>query len=392
MRILLCPFSDPGYLYPTIAVGIELQRRGHQVFLLGRESAQAAATSAGLPLIPVADRGMGTMSVRLWFRRQRDQYQTVRNVARDLQPDLIVTSVLCHGSLLAAETLDIPAVVLGLTAHLWNYRAGAEDEPELPTRRHWRTQETLRFYHNARSEAALPACSDATASRALLGAAFLLRGAPAFEYPGAQLPDGVHHVGPCPWEPQPDPEALGQVERFESRSDKPLVYVHLGRSFQGVELWPRLNAAFTDTPFRAVVELGRSDEPTADPRADILTVQLPWMAPLIQKSRLVISSATSASVLSALTHGRPLLVGPAGSEQPLLAEACTRAGVARHLPEDASPEIPRALAEALHDEGLHRRAQALGHSLRRAGGTTLAADHIEHAAGTRTTVPVLAAR
>lgn len=392
MRILLCPFSDPGYLYPTIAVGIELQRRGHQVFLLGRESAQSAATSAGLTLIPVADRGTGTMSVRLWFRRQGDQYQTVLNIGRDLQPDLIVTSVLCHGSLLAAETLDIPAVVLGLTAHLWNYRSGADDEPEFPARRQWRTQETLRFYNNARSEAALPACSDATAGRALLGAAFLLRGDPALEYPGAQLPDGVHHVGPCLWEPEPETEVLDEINRFEASSDKPLVYVHLGRSFQGIELWPRLNTAFTGTAFRAVVELGRSDDPIPDPRADILTVRLPWMAPLIQKSRLVISSATSASVLSSLTHGRPLLVGPAGSEQPLLAEACTRAGVARHLPQDATPEITRTLAEALHDVGLHQRARAIGHGLREAGGASLAADHIEHAAGTRATAPALAAR
>ena len=45
-----------------------------------------------------------------------------------VRADALVTSVLCHGALLAAELLDLPVVVLGLAAHLWDYAAGGGEE------------------------------------------------------------------------------------------------------------------------------------------------------------------------------------------------------------------------------------------------------------------------
>ncbi|MGW2548204.1 hypothetical protein ACWC5I_46955, partial [Kitasatospora sp. NPDC001574] len=60
MNILLCPLSDGGYLYPALAAGRELRRRGHRVGVLGRAGAAAVVaeasqstwysrTSAGVP-------------------------------------------------------------------------------------------------------------------------------------------------------------------------------------------------------------------------------------------------------------------------------------------------------------------------------------------------------
>ena len=36
MNILMCPLSDGGYLYPSVAIGRELRRRGHRISVLGR--------------------------------------------------------------------------------------------------------------------------------------------------------------------------------------------------------------------------------------------------------------------------------------------------------------------------------------------------------------------
>ncbi|MFH9829379.1 glycosyltransferase [Streptomyces bobili] len=383
MKVLLCPLSDPGYLYPAIAVGRELRRRGHHVTLLARHDTGPTAAAAGIPLTAVNDdNGTGTLSVCSWPRYQLDQYRVILAEARLQQPDALLTSVLCHGALLAADELDIPVIVLGLAAHLWPYPVGGHGEPEIPAQRHWRLRETIRFYNELRDEAGFTPFDHHAAARALLGTRFLLRGDPVLEYPGARLPADVHHVGPCLWEPNHDPAELDRLLGDPPSNGKRLVYVHLGRSFQGVGLWPQLNSAFTGGPFRAIVELGRSDNPTPHPDADITTVQLSWMAPLVEHVDLVITSATSAPVLTALTRGRPLLVAPAGSEQPLLAEACVRAGVALKLPERATSDF---LLKALGNSPLHLAATQLGARLTAAGGAPLAADHIERATMARPT-------
>jgi UDP:flavonoid glycosyltransferase YjiC (YdhE family) len=157
---------------------------------------------------------------------------------------------------------------------------------------------------------------------------------------------------------------------------KPVVYVHLGRVFGGESMWPRLNAAFTDGPFQAVVEQGRSGDPAPAPGADILTVRKPWMGPLVERSRLVLTNATSAPVLAALRCGRPLAVAPAGSEQPMLAEACVRAGVAVAFPSRVGQDLPTILAGAAGGLQLADNVRTLRNSLLRAPGPSGVADLI----------------
>jgi UDP:flavonoid glycosyltransferase YjiC (YdhE family) len=214
----------------------------------------------------------------------------------------------------------------------------------------------------------------------LLGDAFLLRGDPALEYPGAVLPDRVHHVGPLAWEPAADRAEVEAIEAHLRRSGKPVVYVHLGRFFGGTDQWPALNAAFADGPFQGVVEQGRSTDPRPDPGADILLVRKRWMGPLIDRAGLVLTSGTSAPVLAALLRGRPLGVSPNGSEQPLLAGACVRAGVAVRIPGVPTPEPSALLASAWRDHGLRMRAGAFGRRLAAVHSAARAADVIERVA------------
>lgn len=296
-----------------------------------------------------------------------------------------MTSVLCLGSLLAAEVLDVPVVVLGFAAHIWNYRGGAEAESAspfgIPAGRAGISREMLRLYRAAREHIGLPPRATRPGYEPYLGTVTLLRGHPELEYPGAVLPDRVHHVGPCAWEPPAEPGWLAEVEQHLDRVGKPVVYVHLGRTFGGVSPWRRLNAMFASGAFQALVEQGRSTEPAPDPNADLLLVRIPWMGPLIERSEMVLTSGTSAPVLNALLHGRPLGVSPNGSEQPLLGQACVRAGVAVHIP----PVVDGASAEVLHhirdDRQIRQRAAGLGRALAELGGSARAADFVEDVAG-----------
>lgn len=381
VNVLLSPLSDAGYLYPAVAVGRELRDRGHDVLVLGRASAAPVLGHSGLPFLAAEELGeAGGFSVRWWFQQGLTQYRAVLRAALETRTDVIVTSVLSHGVLLAAEVLDLPVVVLGLAAYLWEYPAGAESEPEAPAARAWRTRDVMRLYRALRERAGLRPRRDRRPETPLLGSAFLLRGDPVLEYPGATLPVRVRHVGPCAWEPSAAVAELAEIDAHLDRIGKPVVYVHLGRRFAGLSLWPRLNAAFTGGPFQAVVEHGRSRAEEPGPGADILVVHKPWMGPLIDRAGMVLCSGTSAPVLNALLHGRALAVAPAGSEQPLLAEACVRAGVALYLPRTAGPRTQAAL-RAAWGGGLRERAVELGHALATTDSARRAADDVARVAG-----------
>ncbi|MFD9245937.1 glycosyltransferase [Streptomyces sp. NPDC059556] len=383
MKILLCPLSDGGYLYPALTAGRELRRRGHHVSVLARSSAGPVVAEAGLPCAVAEDfGGHRAFSATWWGKTGAAQYRAVLRAARAARADLLVTSVLCNGALLAAEALDIPVAVVGLSTHLWDYRSGGDGEPHLGRTRESRTRDSLDLHAATREEVGLAGRAPRWAHDPLLGDALLLRGDPALEHPGAELPERVAHVGPLSWEPAPRPgewEAVGDHLERTGRG-KPVVYVHLGRFFGGRTLWPRLNEAFTGGPFQAVVEQGRSTDPAPAPEADILLVRKPWMGPLVDAAELVLANGTSAPVLSALLRGRPLVLSPNGSEQPLLTGACVRAGVAVRDPKTPSVDLSALLESVSRDEGLRTRARALGDRLAAVDGAARAADIVERVA------------
>jgi len=381
MNILLCPLSDPGYLYPSLRVGIELRLRGNTVSVLGNETAAAATAAAGLDLIPADQVGdPAAFFVKTWGFHGLNQFQAVCRAAKSVRADLLVTSVLCQGALLAAEVLDLPVVVMGFAAHLWRYQSGADEEPATPADRLWRENIMLANYTLTRDQIGLAPRRDPQPQRALIGSGLLLRGHPDLEHPGAVLPAGIHHAGPCLWEPPPDPGEAADIAAALDRVGKPVVYVHLGRIFDGGALWPRLNSAFTDGPFQAVVELGRTGRPQPDARADLLVVRKPWMGPLVERAELVLTNATSAPVLMGLSHGRPLVVAPAGSEQPLLAEACLKAGVAVRFPSDLLDDGAAVLKAARVDPAVQSRVAEIGAELSWMDRSGRTADLIEAAA------------
>ena len=375
MRILLCPMSDAGYLYPAIAVGRCLADRGHQVVTVGNELAAPHAAAADLALIAADAQLQSGFRVRHWHRDALLQYRAVRNAVVETAADVLVTSTLCHGALLAAEVTDIPAVVIGFAAHIWSYRCGAEDEPQpAEGSREWRTQETVRHYQSVREQVGLTARQHRYPDQPLYGAALLLRGDPALEYPGASLPAEITHIGPCNWEPAARREEVDALINSSRHAGDSLAYVHLGRTFGGSSMWPQLNAAFAGTGIRAIVELGRTGQPSVREGADIQLVRKPWMAELVRAADVVLCSGTSSPTLMAIEHAKPLMMAPAGSEQPLLAQACVRAGVGQRLPPAGEAAALRALSA---NRTVRAQAAKLGARLRRRNGAQLAANVIE---------------
>jgi UDP:flavonoid glycosyltransferase YjiC (YdhE family) len=378
VNVLVCPLCDPGYLYPSIDVGRELRRRGANVQLLGPAKAAQPTAEAALSFLPAEEYGAERSSFLAahWYRNAHGQHQTILRAARAIQADVLVTSILCHGALLAAEVLDLPVIVIGFAAHIWTYQ-NATGEPAYPVKRVFRTRNMIHGFEESREQIGLTPRTNGLTGNPLIGTALLLRGDPILERPGAILPDRVHHVGPLTWEPGARPEQLTEITDRLDRVAKPVAYVHLGRFFGKTSAWPRLNAAFTGGPFQAIVELGRTNDPQPAKGADLVVVRKPWMGPLIDRAEFVMTAGTSAPVLQALVRGRPLGVSPVGSENVVLGPACVRAGVATYIPDSTHPAPVEVLRSAWRDDQVRIRAGIVGHSLTKANGSRRAADIIQ---------------
>jgi UDP:flavonoid glycosyltransferase YjiC (YdhE family) len=378
VNVLLCPLSDPGYLYPAIDVGRELRRRGAGVHLVGPAKTAPPAAEAALSFLPAEDYGAerSSLSAASWSRKAPEQYQTILRAARDIGADVLVTSILCQGALLAAEVLDLPVIVIGFAAHIWAYQ-NANGEPAHPAVRVFRTHSMIHGLEESREQLGLTPRTNGKGGNPLIGTALLLRGDPALEHPGATLPDRVHHVGPLTWEPQAPSEQLAEITDRLDRVGKPVAYIHLGRYFGTTHAWPRLNAAFTGGPFQAVVELGRTSGPKPAHGADLVVVRRPWMGPLIDRAEFVMTDGTSAPVLQALVRGRPLGITPVGSENMVLGPACVRAGVAVYIPNTMPPAPVDVLRSAWRQTSIRIRAGALGQRLTKTNGGSRAAGIIQ---------------
>ena len=121
-RVLLTTFGSYGDLHPYLAIGIELQRRGHSVTIATVPAYAGKVTSEGFGFHPVRpdiaagdtalmeyfmDRRRGTERVvRFLSSAVRDSYEDTLPAAR--QADVIVSHPITAGSVLAAQKLGIP--------------------------------------------------------------------------------------------------------------------------------------------------------------------------------------------------------------------------------------------------------------------------------------------
>ncbi|MEU1960476.1 glycosyltransferase [Nocardia sp. NPDC019304] len=109
-------------------------------------------------------------------------------------------------------------------------------------------------------------------------------------------------------------------------------------------------------PARAAREV--SSEPVGD-AAGTSVHRIPFtpLADLLPDTDIVISAGGSGTVLSALTHGLPMILWPQGADQTITAARATAGGVARTVQDPA--EITTALAAVLGDDSYRNAARKI---------------------------------
>jgi UDP:flavonoid glycosyltransferase YjiC (YdhE family) len=383
MRYLFCSLSNYGFLFSSLGIAEVLKQRGHEVAFAADPSMAGVIERAGFRRISRGEKD-GPSFVVERAGHPVDTLRQVRHLERALESfgaDVLVGQQLTLGAHVVATRTGVRLATVGMGSFLWPTAV----PPAEPRLRAFVIQRFRGFYLAYQTVLEMlgekpPAFR--VEDNPLLGDLFLLRSVPELEGDTSVLPRNVHCVGDCLWEAPVPPQP--ELERWlaEARaSGAPVIYSQPGRSFEKRSFWQDVVEAFGGQPVRVATSVGRMDgERGAVPENFFVRDHVP-QTQVLEQARVVICSATTTSVLGAITRGLPLLLVPGGggAEQVDLSQRCVDAGVAIRLPAaEVTVERLRASVDALLGEGSYRsKATALREAFLRAGGRERAADLLE---------------
>ncbi len=382
MRFLFCPLDTHGFVHPSIGLALALRRRGHLVAFATGRSFSALLERLDLERIPRGDKDGDSFPVGKWQEplQVAMQYKHIEYALKRFPANVLVGHPLSLGPHLVRERMGVPLANLGLLTHLWPSSAVRPSEPTEPERRWWwRHEDMLLQYNRARELFRMGSVHPSPRESPLLGDVLLLRSVPELAGPEEALPEQVYLAGDCLWEPpETDPELAAWLERARE-AGKPILYVQHGRSFGGPAFWPQLQDALENQPVAVMAATGRMDYRPEHLPANFYAREFLPQGQVLAHAQAVIASATTTTVLGALTHGLPSLLLPGGSEQPDVAEQIASAGAAIHLPvARATTEVMRkAVDELLGTPELRNNARALQQAFARMGSPLRAVELLE---------------
>lgn len=339
MRFLFCALASHGYVYPAINIAQQLLQRGHEVaFVTGRPFAEVLA-EAEIERIPFGAKD-GDSFAKRFFGNPAEIVRQVKHIsyAHDyFDPDVLIGTPLTFGPLVAAKKFQLPVATIGYAAYLWpttHSLSGflpTSGKEEYFTYRHSRM---LSIFAEICNLFGLTDPRDSFSdldNTPLIGDMHLLRSLPELQGDIDELPERVHLVGDCLWEPPAKADA--ELEAWLDESPKePLLYVQHVSGGEGIpDYWPNLIEALRGQPVRVAAAVNQISVDIASlPDNFFVRPNIPY-ASVLPRARAVICAGTTNSVLHPLALGLPLLLIPIGGEQPDVAYRCEQAGVAHCL-------------------------------------------------------------
>lgn len=386
--VLLGAFGDPGHVFPCMALGGALRRRGHEVAIHTAEKWRGHAEREGFRFFAAPEYGPElTNGVPL------KPYQAVAaatgqasEVVEEVGPDLVVADILTLAPALAGELAGLP--VATLIPHVYPdpldgwppYSLGAR-LPRTPLGRMvWRRTRPrldagldlgMRQCNETREQVGLPprmwVHNGQSPELVLVGTL------PQLEYP-REWPAHVHVVGPLQWEPQADEIEL-------PAGDAPLVLIAPSTSQdQRHRLLRAALEGLGDLPIRVLATWNR--RPLKD-RVDIPdnTRLVEWVsyARTMPHCDAIVCHAGHGTVARALTSGCRVVAVPAVGDMNENAARIDWAGLGVRLPRRATTprSIGLAVGRALAREDITARVAAVQAWAQANDGAERAADVLE---------------
>ncbi len=360
-RILVVTWDGGGNVPPMLGVAGELQRRGHQVRVLGHPQQRDVVASAGLrfvgyrharPWSPKVAATGARFLLRFLFEVFTDPGpgRDVHDELAHETVDLVLVDSMILAGLRAAEQAGLPTAVLMHTFH--RYHTHQWSRGPIGVVAALRGMRPGRLWNDAeRVLVATDSALDPATQR--------------------RLPANVRYTGvvQAPIEPV-------------TREGKPIVLVSLSTIFfESLETTlQRILDAVGELPIRGIMTTGAVAPGALRAPANVEMHQYLPHDEIMPSVSLVVGHGGHSTTMRALAHGVPLLIMPMHRvvDQPMVGKAVAAAGAGRVLPKNASVEkIRSAVRSLLQDPSYRHAAAAIGARLRSCNGAIVAADEIE---------------
>jgi MGT family glycosyltransferase len=394
-----------GHLFPTTAILLELQRRGHRIALRTLGSEVVAMRALGfdahplderIPAIePPLDGPKGTIaalrtSIRVFAERAAYEVADLRQAIQAHSPDVLLVDVNSWGGLAEAERWA--ARTPGLFVELFPYTPAIPSQDTPPFGPGWppargslgrlRDRILRPIVFGTLERAILPALNevrrgiglgDVADARDMFTRAelMLITTAEPFEYRRSDWPDQAVLVGPCEWEPpMPEPAWLSQVT-------EPIVLVTTSSEAQNDGRLVQLALdALADQPYHVVATLPAGVREDYRVPANAHLVEFLPHSAVLRRSVVAVTHGGMGATQKALGFGVPVCVVPFGRDQHEVAQRVRVSGAGTAVrPGRLTPERLRAAIEEAR--GRTPAARRIQQAFAAAGGPVAAADAIE---------------
>jgi UDP:flavonoid glycosyltransferase YjiC (YdhE family) len=412
---VLTTIGSYGDVFPYVAIGLALRRRGHHAVIATAESYRATVEQAGLAFAAVRpdvdyedsdafrramDPKRGTEYVvrELLVPRLRDSYQDLASACEGA--DLLVSHTLTYAAPILGEKEGLPWVSTVLSP--MNF-CSAHDPPALAPapwlaglrrfgpgpvgaflrllrKLSWSWSEPIRSF---RRELGLPADADPLWEGQFSPHGVLALFSPEYAQPQPDWPTPTTACGfpfhDTDFGGDGDAERLGS---FLAEGSAPIVFSLGSSAAQASGDFYQLAAACVEPlARRAILVLGDSDPPP-DLSTDVLAIRSAPLHRLFRSASIVVHAGGVGTTALALQAGCPQLVVPFSHDQFDNAVRVKRLGLGTSMPRGrlTAARLTRCLRTLGADDEISAAAAAMARKIQSENGTEIACDLLEAAA------------
>lgn len=417
-RVLFVIEPGLGHFHPLVPIMRTLQQRGHAVALATSALYQERAEGAGIPFYPLGPHYSEERMEEFypWTARLRNHYLRVsydflrifmgsilqrmpelQGIADTFRPTVVVAGPTAFAAQLFCEqrSPQLPWAVLCPTTHFMSPcldappagirrpRAGSHVQRKLCGGLLLAARMMLAPWRYAlnryRRLLGLPQHVDPMSPTVMAPYLLLHLCSREFDYNRHDLPPQVHYVGPSLWDGPANMAVPAWLNPLPH--DKPLVYATLGTVFNKRRtVFETIIRALGELNVQGVVATGPGCDPCvfAPVPANVRVESYIPQSRLGARPRAVITHGGFNTVLSALSHGVPLVCLPQGADQPDNAQRCVEAGAGVRINPRwlTMARVKAALTTVLSHESFRFHAQRIQRTLLAHDGPTEAADLI----------------
>lgn len=418
---IICP-TVSGHLNPMIALGYELQQRGHRVTVVGFMDGKSKVLAAGLEFLVIGMEEFPLGSTRQYFNKLgelsgmaalRYSIELLRQANTPLLEEtptalkqagvamLLIDQALFAGSTIA-QALNLPFITV-CCALMQNPEPGVPPffTPWGYSTAWWArlrnqlgyeilsllARDSVRHIAEYRQRWNLPPIHHQNDGYSSL--AQLCQQPAEFEFPRQSLPDCFHFTGPYANPASREPAFFP----YDKLTGQPLIYASLGTLQNRLfTLFEAIATACQGLEVQLVIALGGGATPDSLPAlpGSPLVVGYAPQLELLQRATLTITHAGMNTTLESLSNGVPMVAIPITNDQPGVAARIAWTGTGEMiLPNRLTPaKLRDKIQRVLTQDSYRHRAVNMQKAIQAAGGTQHAVDIIEQAIATGQ--PVLA--